>query len=55
MESKFIPDRVITASSALISNPANYARLNTGNNSWCASKVDKRQYLQVYIKKISRI
>ena len=55
MESNFIPDKVITASSFLSSNPANYARLNTGksnNNSWCASEVDKSQYLEVCIKTI---
>ena len=58
MESNFIPDKVITASSFLSSNPANYARLNTGksnNNSWCASEVDKSQYLEVCIKTISCI
>ena len=50
MESKTIKDNYISASTALASNPVSNARLNSGSynsNSWCASRIDNSQYLEV--------
>ena len=52
MSSKTIKDNYINASTALANNPASDARLNTGsynNNSWCASRIDTSQYLEVCV------
>ena len=52
MESKTIRGNYINASTALANNPASEARLNSGsynNNSWCASRIDTSQYLEVCI------
>ena len=52
MASKTIRDNYINASTALANNPASDARLNSGsynNNSWCASRIDTSQYLEVCI------
>ena len=47
-----VRDFLITAQSSTRENPPYKARLNTGNkneNSWCALKNDKFQYLQVCV------
>ena len=47
MENGLIPNERITASSAYLSTPASFGRLNDVRGSWCAWYEDNNTYLQI--------
>ncbi|XP_068691280.1 lactadherin-like [Montipora foliosa] len=52
MENGLIPDQRITASSAFLSSPVSFGRLNDGRGTWAAGFWDENKYLQIDLQSL---